>query len=845
MILNQKITLDLTIDRVQNVHCSQDDDESRKILITLSDKGKPYVLPESSVICLKISKPDGTFIYIDEDDVSHLFRNNDGTITIILSDQSTCVSGICEAEFQIIESNTIVSSRKFNIIVKKSVVDGKVIESTIESNIVDKMIKHLIDYDNPHKIPNATSTTDGLLSKENKIEYDDANQKKHTHENKTILDNITSSSIKDWEEKLDAKAEKIHLHESNDIISLDASKLTGTVDIQRLPQGALDRLIKVTDDTARFKLTTSDVQLGDTVKVINTKKMYIVIDESKLSSEDGYEVYTADTATSVPWSGITDKPTTYSPSEHTHTKSEITDFPISMPANGGNSETVNNHTVNADVPANAKFTDTVYTHPTTSGNKHIPSGGSSGQILGWQSDGIAKWIANENSGGYIDLGQFNNNNRTINLDDYKPYAKCDSKGDNTTWSVPSDRNCVAWIRSIDNTGTNPPQFGSSEIWFYFRSTMVNGMPLQEIVVYSAVNDGTPKNTYLNRAFCNNAWTSWWGDVDYLKLIGGVMTGPINFASGNPIQMKPASWTSYVQTLVCDGNVKVGVNNFSSFWNNAINLIMLSTAATYIRWKNGNGCYFQAITNSNGTIDNKLAITPSNILLSYGLPLYEAVSNNGSLTSYRLISVNTSANLHIGGNTSTGNNNISSAILSVLNCQYGFYDTAFRVMEAYDNKVSLGGGYARWKQVYAKNTSISTSDRNLKHDIHDIDDNLIKLFFKIKPKTYYFNDGDRIHIGLIAQDFENSMHELGLSENDYGMICKDILYDYTKFDEDGVPIEDSKVPKKDEDGNIIYRYSFRYEELITLIVQVVHNQQKELDDIRDNIAELNQKLENLK
>ena len=76
--------------------------------------------------------------------------------------------------------------------------------------------------------------------------------------------------------------------------------------------------------------------------------------------------------------------------------------------------------------------------------------------------------------------------------------------------------------------------------------------------------------------------------------------------------------------------------------------------------------------------------------------------------------------------------------------------------------------------------------------------LLNYFLKIKPKTYYFNDGDRIHIGLIAQDFENSMHELGLSENDYGMICKDILYDYTKFDEDGVPIEDSKVTKKDED-----------------------------------------------
>lgn len=33
-----------------------------------------------------------------------------------------------------------------------------------------------------------------------------------------------------------------------------------------------------------------------------------------------------------------------------------------------------------------------YVHPTTSGNKHIPAGGTSGQILGWASDGIAQWV---------------------------------------------------------------------------------------------------------------------------------------------------------------------------------------------------------------------------------------------------------------------------------------------------------------------------------------------------------------------------------------------------------------------------------------------------------------------
>ena len=43
--------------------------------------------------------------------------------------------------------------------------------------------------------------------------------------------------------------------------------------------------------------------------------------------------------------------------------SDLKGTPTSLPANGGNASTVNGHTVNSDVPANAKFTDTVYTHP--------------------------------------------------------------------------------------------------------------------------------------------------------------------------------------------------------------------------------------------------------------------------------------------------------------------------------------------------------------------------------------------------------------------------------------------------------------------------------------------------
>lgn len=109
-----------------------------------------------------------------------------------------------------------------------------------------------------------------------------------------------------------------HNHNDSTITSLNASKLFGTIDIARLPHGALERLVIVEDDTARFKLTTANIQLGDTVKVTKTEKMYYVVDESKLSSEAGYSVYTAGTATSVPWSGVIGKPSSYPPASHNH-----------------------------------------------------------------------------------------------------------------------------------------------------------------------------------------------------------------------------------------------------------------------------------------------------------------------------------------------------------------------------------------------------------------------------------------------------------------------------------------------------------------------------------------------
>lgn len=171
---------------------------------------------------------------------------------------------------------------------------------------------------------------------------------------------VSDTEKSSWNSKANGK----HTHTSADITSLEASKITGTINIENLPQGALERCIPVQNDTERFSLTTATVQKGDTVKVVSSGKMYFVIDDTKLSTEDGYEIYTAGSATSVPWSGVTNKPSTFPPSTHTHTKTDI---------GLGNVENKSSATIRSELTKENVVTalgytpptkDTVYTHPT-------------------------------------------------------------------------------------------------------------------------------------------------------------------------------------------------------------------------------------------------------------------------------------------------------------------------------------------------------------------------------------------------------------------------------------------------------------------------------------------------
>ena len=104
-------------------------------------------------------------------------------------------------------------------------------------------------------------------------------------------------------------AAKSHTHSISQITdNIPASKITGVLSLDNIPKSAVERVVPVTNDAARLKLTSANVQNGDVVKVTSTGQMYFVVDDTKLTTEAGYMVFSAGSAASVPWSGVSGRP---------------------------------------------------------------------------------------------------------------------------------------------------------------------------------------------------------------------------------------------------------------------------------------------------------------------------------------------------------------------------------------------------------------------------------------------------------------------------------------------------------------------------------------------------------
>lgn len=101
------------------------------------------------------------------------------------------------------------------------------------------------------------------------------------------------------------------------LAGFDASMITsGIIDLAHIPAAALEHLVIVTDDAARFALTVEQVQKGDTVKVDDSGLMYLVVDDTRLDEPTGYVEYVAGRAAAVDWGGVENKPPSFTPSGH-------------------------------------------------------------------------------------------------------------------------------------------------------------------------------------------------------------------------------------------------------------------------------------------------------------------------------------------------------------------------------------------------------------------------------------------------------------------------------------------------------------------------------------------------
>lgn len=751
LVFNQKITLDLTVSRVQNVHCSQDDADSRNILITLSDNGKSYSIPSEVRILLKISKPDNTYVYIDEDDVDHLFRNDDGTISIILSEQATCVPGICEAELQFITPKETISTRKFNIIVIKSVINDEEIESAIESNIIQKMIRHLTDFMNPHKV---NKEQVGLGNVPN-VTTDDQTP---TYEEAEEFENISSG------EKLSIAFGKI--------------------------QKAISSLLgHINNFDNPHKTTKSQIQLGnvdntsDVDKPVSTAQQK-AIDGAYANSNKYTDQKIADLINGAPETMDTLNEVADA-IEKNKSVVEALDKSIGTKANQNELDThTGNDTIHITSDERTKWND-------ANNKKHTHSNKS--VLDGITSELVQKWTETSSSSVTgikgVKEDSFRRGNVVLTAKDVGAVSTGGDTAENTTafTAAPAREN----LKSGESHAT---LFGKIVKWF---------SDLKEVAFTGKIpwSDVTGKpSTYAPSSHTHDERYYTESEVD--SIYSGIMQ---NLISGDE------NVTTKLSKNIANGDATLD-NRITAVANALKGYLPLSGGTLTGSLDIASGKYIHG-THTNGTILDILGLNKNN-------------------------------NCHVGNDTTP---------TFLHGAGYQLDISGAFICPNVSNQMSCGTKNKLWTTVFSKTGAINTSDRTKKHNIIDLTEAYEQLFLKLKPKSFIFNDGDRVHIGAISQDVEDAMQELGIEPRQFAGFCKDIRYEYTEYnEEDGTPVESSKVPCKDEDGNIIYDYALRYQEFIFLTVHMVQKLwnrveilEKENAEMRDQIKSMQQDIAELK
>lgn len=128
----KKITLDLYINKHVYTRVAQWDNNSREIIIRITDQGKVFPI-DSSQFSVKVEylKSDRTSVIYDIPSENIL---SDGTIKFVLNEQMCASFGQCEARLFLIAQSTkeVIHTMHFNVIIDKAVLNNNTVTSSNE-----------------------------------------------------------------------------------------------------------------------------------------------------------------------------------------------------------------------------------------------------------------------------------------------------------------------------------------------------------------------------------------------------------------------------------------------------------------------------------------------------------------------------------------------------------------------------------------------------------------------------------------------------------------------------------------------------------------------------------------
>lgn len=158
---------------------------------------------------------------------------------------------------------------------------------------------------------------------------------------------------------------------------------------------------------------------------------------------------------------------------------------------------------------------------------------------------------------------------------------------------------------------------------------------------------------------------------------------------------------------------------------------------------------------------------------------------------------------------------------------GVHDGMWTLDPDVSGNLQLGTPNHKWGTVYAVNGAISTSDKNAKTAIKEIDDKYVDFFMRLKPVSYRLKGGKRTHVGFISQDVEEAMKAVGLTDLDFAGFCRDAKTQRVAkkrkvkvINEAGEEVVESVTYYEDAIVPNEYIYSLRYDEFIALNTAVI-------------------------